>query len=197
MLSIKPVRGSAGPGTVWCYNNWDFNALGTIFRNLTGADIFADFSERIAKPCEMEDFRPKIDGKYIELRDSIHPAYRFRMSTRELARFGELLLRSGRMGGRQVIPAHWTAMSILPYSNAGASGAYGYMWWVERAGILFRDAIVPPGTFAALGAGGHCVVVIPALDTVIVHRVDTDQPGRFVPDTKLGRLLRLILMATP
>lgn len=75
MVSIKPARHSAGPGTVWCYNNWDFNALGTIFRQSTGADIFADFQARIAGPTGMEDFRPAEDGRYIDLPDSRHPAY--------------------------------------------------------------------------------------------------------------------------
>jgi CubicO group peptidase (beta-lactamase class C family) len=197
MLAIKPPRGGAGPGTTWCYNNWDFNALGTIFRNLTGADIHVDFAERIGAPCGMEDFRPAIDGKYVALSESTHPAYPFRMSTRDLARFGELFLRKGRVAERQVIPARWVAMSTLPYSSAGTKGAYGYMWWVERSGILFQNAIVPPGTYAALGAGGHCIAVIPALDTVIVHRVDTDEARRFVSEGHRGRLLRSILAAAP
>jgi CubicO group peptidase (beta-lactamase class C family) len=197
MLAIKPPRGSAGPGTTWCYNNWDFNALGTIFRNTTGCDIYRDFLEKIAIPCGMEDFLPERDGKYVELTDSIHPAYPFRISARDLARFGQMFLRHGRLGDRQVVPAHWVAMSTLPISEAGHSGAYGYMWWVERSGILYPDAIVPPGTYAARGAGGHVLLVVPALDTVIVHRVDTDQEGRLVPDTSLGRLFRLILAAAP
>ena len=163
MVAIKPARGSAGPGTTWCYNNWDFNALGTVFRKLTGTDIYSAFAERIAGPCGMEDFRPTIDGKYIELAESVHAAYPFRMTARDLARFGELFLRHGRADGQQVVPAHWVAMSALPYSDAGTSGAYGYMWWVERSGILFRNAIVPPGTYAAMGAGGHFVIVIPHL----------------------------------
>jgi CubicO group peptidase (beta-lactamase class C family) len=197
MVAIKPARGSAGPGTTWCYNNWDFNALGTIFRKLTGADIFADFYQRIAEPCGMEDFRAAEDGKYVELPESVHAAYPFRMTARDLARFGELFLRHGRAGGRQVVPEHWVAMSALPYSDAGASGAYGYMWWVERSGILFRNAIVPAGTYAAMGAGGHFIIVVPALDAVVVHRVDTEQPGREVSPGRFGRLLRLILAARP
>jgi CubicO group peptidase (beta-lactamase class C family) len=197
MVAIKPARGSAGPGTTWCYNNCDFNALGAIFRKLAGADIFADFAERVAAPCGMQDFRPADDGQYVELAESVNPAYPFRMTARDLARFGELYLRHGRAAGRQVVPAHWVAMSALPYSEAGMSGAYGYMWWVERSGILFRNAIVPAGTYAAMGAGGHFVVVIPALDAVVVHRVDTDRPGREVSSGQFGRLLRLILAAAP
>ena len=197
MVSIKPARGSAGPGTTWCYNNWDFNALGTIFRGLTGADIHADFATRIAEPCGMEDFRPETDGQYIELEASEHPAYPFRMTARDLARFGELFLRRGRAGGRQIVPEAWVTASVLPYSDAGTHGAYGYMWWVSRDGIMDPHVVVPPGTYSANGAGGHRVVVLPALDAVVVHRVDTDVPDRMVTSGQFGRLLNLILKAAP
>jgi CubicO group peptidase (beta-lactamase class C family) len=34
MKAEKPARGSHPPRTFWCYNNWDFNALGTIYEKL-------------------------------------------------------------------------------------------------------------------------------------------------------------------
>jgi len=36
MTASKLERGSHAPGTFWHYNNWDFNALGTIYRRQTG-----------------------------------------------------------------------------------------------------------------------------------------------------------------
>jgi CubicO group peptidase (beta-lactamase class C family) len=197
MLSIKPARHSAGPGTTWCYNNWDFNALGSIYRQCTGAEIFTDFAERIASPCGMEDFDPARDGQYVELPESRHPAYPFRMTARDLARFGQLFLDGGRAGGREVVPPNWVAMSTLPISEAGHRGGYGYMWWVSRAGIMFPQVKVPEGSFAAVGTRGHFVLVMPALDTVVVHRVDTDQPGTSVSNGRFGHLLSLILAAAP
>lgn len=197
MLAIKPARHSAGPGTVWCYNNWDFNALGTIFRQCTGADIFADFAARIAAPTGMEDFRPETDGGYVDLPESIHPAYPFRMTARDLARFGQMFLDGGRAGGRQVVPEAWVEASVAPISEAGARGAYGFMWWVARDGIFYPHVRVPAGTYAAKGAGGHVVLVMPTLRTVVVHRVDTDEKGREVTGSHFGRLLRLILAAAP
>ena len=197
MLSIKPARHSAGPGTVWCYNNWDFNALGSIFRQCTGADIFQDFAARIGRPCGMEDFRPEQDGSYVPLPESRHPAYPFRMTARDLARFGQLFLDGGRAGGRQVVPAAWARLSVLPISEAGHRGAYGYMWWVARQGVMFPHAIVPEGSFAALGTRGHVLLVLPALQAVIVHRVDTDQPDTSVSHARFGRLLARLLAAAP
>ncbi|MCG7360067.1 beta-lactamase family protein [Roseomonas sp. ACRSG] len=193
MLSIKPARHSVGPGTTWCYNNWDFNALGSIFRQCTGVDIFTDFARRIATPCGMQDFEPARDGQIVELPDSQHPAYPFRMTARDLARFGQMFLE----GGQGIVPADWVQISTLPISEAGYRGAYGYMWWVSRAGILFPQVKVPEGSYSALGVGGHFVTVLPALETVVVHRVDTDQKGRAVSIARYGRLLSLLLAAAP
>jgi CubicO group peptidase (beta-lactamase class C family) len=198
MRSIKPARHSYAPGTWWCYSNWDFNALGTIFTKLTGLGIHAAFAERIAKPLGMQDFRftaESQDGWLEPSERSRHPAYPFRMSTRDLARFGFLFLRDGRGRQQQVVPANWTATSVLPYSDAGPRGAYGYMWWVTRCGVGFPGVVSPEGTYSARGAGGHYCVVIPPLDLVIVHRVDTDQRGREVNRFQFGELLRLILGA--
>jgi CubicO group peptidase (beta-lactamase class C family) len=197
MRSIKPARGTAGPGTRWCYNNWDFNALGTIYRQRTGEDIFAAFATRLAEPLGMTDFDPRRDGGYVELEESLHPAYPFRMSARDLARFGELYRLGGAWRDRQLVPRTWVEMSGLPYSEAGVRGAYGYMWWVERSGILFPNVVLPPGSYAAAGSRGHYVVVLPALDAVLVHRVDTDREGTNVTIQQFGSLVRRILAAAP
>lgn len=198
MRSIKEVRHSHAPGTYWCYNNWDFNALGTIFEQVTGARIHADFRDRIAGPVGMQDFRfdaEREDGWYSHDDCSVHAAYPFRMSARDVARFGLLFLRGGAWEGAQVLPADWVRESVLPYSHAGARGAYGYMWWVAREGVSFPQVEAPPGTYSARGAGGHYCVVLPTLDLVVVHRVNTDIPGRQVDGFQFGRLLKLVLRA--
>ena len=198
MQSIKPARHSQAPGTWWCYSNWDFNALGTIFTKLTGHGIHETFRDLIARPLGMEDFRydeERKDGSMVPEACSQHPAYPFQMSARDLARFGLMFLRDGRWGTRQVIPADWVAASVLPYSDAGTRGGYGYMWWVARAGTGLPGVVQPEGSYSAWGAGGHFLVVIPPLDLVIVHRVDTGTPNRVVNKFQFGKLLRLILGA--
>jgi CubicO group peptidase (beta-lactamase class C family) len=195
MISIKPPRHSHGPGVNWCYNNWDFNTLGTIFTRLTDRQIHAEFAEAIAKPTGMQDFDPDRDGGLHPLPESDHPAYPFRMTARDLARFGELFLRRGRWDGQAIIPRPWVETSVLPYSDAGTGGAYGYMWWVTRDGILFPNQVMPAGSYAAKGAGGHVVLVLPSLDTIIVHRVDTDRKGHSVSSGRIGRLIGMILDA--
>ncbi|MGK9170507.1 beta-lactamase family protein [Inquilinus limosus] len=203
MKSLKPPRHSQAPGAHWCYSNWDFNALGTIYRQLIGRSIHAAFRDRIAAPVGMQDFRfdaEQADGWLEPDPCSVHHAYPFRMSTRDLARFGLLFLRDGRWRDRQVVPQGWAAASVLPYSDAGPRGAYGYMWWVSRQGIAFPGVVVPEGTYSAQGAGGHYCVVIPPLDLVVVHRADTEKidgkpVGPEVDRFKFGRLLGLVLDA--
>ena len=184
MIAHRPVRGSQPPGSHWWYNNWDFNAAGTVFEQLTGERIFDALGNSIATPIGMQDYRVS-DGYYHYERDkSVHPGYMFRMSTRDLARFGLLFARGGQWQGRQIIPAAWVEESTLAHSavdmgdNYGTG--YGFMWWIE-------------GTqgFTARGTGGHILAVYPALDLVMVIRADTFH-GRSVPTRAAMKLFGMV-----
>ncbi len=194
MKAGRPKRHSHEPGSFWYYNNWDFNAMGTIYEQVTGARIHEEFQRRIASHIGMQDFEPA-DGRYVTGSDSIHPAYPFRMSARDLARFGLLYLRGGQWRGEAIVPADWVRDSLVSHSNAGNRGGYGYYWWISRQGVHFPGVTLPEGSYSARGSGGHYIVVIPPLDLVIVHRVDTDRRGRRVEAVEFGGLLRRLLDA--
>lgn len=196
MTRIKPPRHSQPPGCLWSYNNWDFNALGTAYRQLTGLDIHQAFLEHIAQPLGMQDFSYSAERKdgWLEPGErSRHCAYPFRLSTRDLARFGQLYLQKGVWNDQEILPTAWVRRSLMPYSDAGERGAYGYMWWLARQGIAFPGCELPEGSFFAYGAGGHYCLVMPARDAVVVHRVNTDLAGRSVDRFKFGHLMDLLL----
>lgn len=195
MQRIKPPRHLHAPGENWCYSNWDFNVLGTAYRQLTGEAINQAFARRIAEPIGMQDYRVEEDSWLEPGHFSDHPAYPFTLSSRDLLRFGQLFLQRGRWNEQQVIPAYWVRTSTLPVSHAGDRGAYGYMWWVTREGVAWPDVILPAGSYAARGAGGHFCLVIPRHDVVIVHRVDTRKPKQEVNRFQIGHLLRTLLTA--
>ncbi|TWC77169.1 CubicO group peptidase (beta-lactamase class C family) [Rhizobium sp. SJZ105] len=187
----RPERGRHAPGAFWFYNNWDFNALGTIYRQQTGEDIFKSFAQRIAQPIGMQDFSAR-DGSYSLEKSSVHPAYPFTMSARDLARFGQLFLNGGQWEGRHVIPNAWvrestTALSQPPDHNSG----YGYMWWTLRT-----DQWGQGGAFNA-GYGGQVVAYMPEKRLVVVQTVDPAQNKRGIDMRDFFQLMRKIAAAAP
>jgi len=195
MSASRPERGSHPPGTFWYYNNWDFNALGTIFDQETGEEnIYQAFKKRIAEPIGMQDYVPK--RKYTYESYSVHPYYGFRLSTRDLARFGLLFLREGLWGDEQIVPADWVQTSTASHSERGPNSGYGYLWWTGEKDGVFPNVYVEGEVYWAWGYNAHMVVIIPDRNLVIVHREDTDQANPpTISEPQLGALLRMILDA--
>ncbi|MCP5115472.1 MAG: serine hydrolase, partial [bacterium] len=162
MTASKPLRGSHPPGTFWHYNNWDFNALGTVFENLTGRSLYEEFEDRLAGPLGMQDFHRTGHTGYYTGPQSVHPAYPFILSACDLARFGLLFLQQGRWDGEQIIPAEWVAESTATHSKARGWDGYAYMWWTTPKGRPLDESGLPAGAYSARGFGGHYVYVIPA-----------------------------------
>lgn len=165
MRQRRPERGSHPPGSFWFYNNWDFNALGTIYRQCTGEDIFQSFAECIAKPIGMRDFVSS-DGRYARSPASRHEAYVFSLSTRDMLRFGEMVLGQGQWEGRRIVPADWLAQSLTARSQSARPGlGYGYLWWTlpaERFGA---------GAGFAAGHGGQFIAVMPRQRMVVAQTI--------------------------
>ena len=66
------------------------------------------------------------------------------MSARDLARFGQLYLESGRWRDQQVVPAAWVRESLEKHTDNPGGASYGYLWW-----------IMPDGSYLATGTGGQ------------------------------------------
>lgn len=191
MKASRPERGSHAPDTFYYYNNWDFNTLGTIFNQETGKDLFEEFRDRIAVPLQMEDFIMEEDTYYhYELQYSIHPAYPFTMSARDMARFGYLYLRNGKWKDQQIIPTEWITESAFPYSVLNSMFGYGYLWWV-----LVHPDFQHLEIYFASGYRGHKIFVVPGADLVMVHRVNTYYPINEVSFIQIMIILDMILQA--
>ncbi len=198
MKALKPKRHTKKPGDHWYYNNWDFNVLCTIFEQLTGKKIFEALKAEIADPIQMEHFEAD-DGNYFKGYESIHPAYPFIITARDMARFGLLMLRKGKWNGEQVIPEDWVEESTAYYSDAALYqiDGYGYMWWVVKNSNKYShlpNVNLKEGAYSARGAGGHYIIVIPEYDMVFVHRVNTYERN-YVSSGDVGHMLKLVLDA--
>jgi CubicO group peptidase (beta-lactamase class C family) len=210
MIKIRPLRGSHPPGRFWYYNNWDFNVLGTIFEQNTGLSIGEAFYRRVAVPIGMQDFKPE-DVYYMDGPISMHRAYHFEITARDLARFGLLYLRNGRWGNKQIVPEAWVeknthADEMIRWHDADAGG-YENLWWLEYKGVHLYGNGLPMGTYAASGAGVHLVMVIPSRRLVVVNRVNNDPPQKdpktvvataertILPTARMAEILKMILAA--
>jgi CubicO group peptidase (beta-lactamase class C family) len=200
MKARRPRRHSHAPGTHWYYNNWDFNALGTIFEQQTGENLFEALDRKLAGPLQMQDFDPA-NCRYLSNLDystpglTMHRYYDIRMSARDLARFGLLFLREGRWRDKQILPRKWVWESTASHSRYGQYSGYGYMWWTGSETGLYGNVRLKAHSFAAAGWGGHRLIVLPWRRLVVVHRVDTDRSQTSVANHQIGRLLWHILDA--
>jgi CubicO group peptidase (beta-lactamase class C family) len=180
-LASAPARGSQPHGTYYLYSNWDFNALGTIFEQATGRDIYDAFEADFARPMQFRDFNRAQQRRTNNATASRHPAYHFTLSTRDMARIGYLMLRQGLWRDRQMISQDWVRRMVTPHTRVEAmnpaslrSGpfGYGYLWWIWD-GRWHEGAF--RGAYTGSGAIGQWITVLPALDMVVAHKTRQGQ----------------------
>lgn len=191
MKTERPPRGSYRPGTHWFYNNWDFNVLATILDKSTGLTVGKAFDERIAIPIGMQDFTNN-DVSYFYESVSVHPAYLFKMSARDMARLGLLYQRNGQWEDKQVIPKEWVEESTKGYSSARPGVDYGYLWWVAKGWLLGSQ--ISGTAYRAEGFGGQFIVIMPQEKLVIVHVSNYDK-SKIDSHQIFGQFVKYLLAA--
>lgn len=192
LTDLSPRRGSYAPGTYFQYQNWDFNAAGAAFELLTGRNIYDALESDLARPVGMQDFDRRRQTKVSTPSDSRFPEYAMRLSARDMARLGHLMLNHGRWRDRQIIPAAWvkeltTLVTPVRDLHPGGLGStawsrrwgYGMLWWVwESDNVPGATTGLYEGAFTAMGAYGQYITVIPVLDLVVAHTVDFEDAER-------------------
>ncbi len=117
----------ASPGETWQYVSIDTHVIGMVIRGATGRSVAELLTEKIIEPLGLER-----DGYYIT--DGAGVAFALgglNFTTRDFARFAQLILQDGARDGRQVVPADWIEDSTWPSAptEPGKIG-YGYQWWI-------------------------------------------------------------------
>ena len=88
------------------------------------------------------------------------------MSSRDHARFGLLLSRTGKWNGKQLVSASWIKQATTQ-GGPPNSNDYGYLWWLNTKG---GNRGVPTTSFQAQGNGSNTIFIDPEHDLVIVQR---------------------------
>ena len=185
----RPERNSVAPDSLWFYNNWDFNVLGTIFEQLTQTSIYEALYNDITTPLQMQDYSIMDGEYYYELEYSNHPAYHLKMSARDLARYGQLFLQEGLWSDKQIFSKNWVANSTYPTSKHGGGGKigrwYGWLWNVSE---YYQDYKM----YYAAGVGGQFLAIFPTEDLILVNLSNTYQKDKLY-DREIVKLFDLIL----
>jgi CubicO group peptidase (beta-lactamase class C family) len=169
----------AEPGTRWQYVSIDTHVVGMILRGATGRDIADLMSERIIAPLGQEQ-----DAVYVT--DGVGVAFvlgGLNITTRDYARFGQMILQNGEWQGKQIVPAEWIRESTAPSAptEPGRIG-YGYQWWIPvnaPEGVFLGRGIY--GQYLYIDQNNGVVIVVTAADRQFRER------GRNAANTEMMR----------
>ena len=163
----KPM--AAEPGTEWTYNSGSLDLLSGIITDATGqtAEDFA--AENLFHPMGITDWKWNKGSQGISETGaglSLHPV--------DMAMFGYLFLKKGRLQGKQIVPEEWVAVSTVQHvaelkiNDQAVNLHYGYLWWIMPVNATIGGSLQLDEIYCALGYGGQCIFVIPPLDMVVV-----------------------------
>lgn len=138
----------AAPGTQWQYVSIDTHVVGMVVRGATGRPIADLLSERVIAPLGLEH------TPYY-LTDGVGTAFvlgGLNLSTRDYARFGQMIAQGGHWQGRQIVSEDWIEASTMPSApTAEGKIGYGYQWWIPVGAA--------EGEFMARGIYGQYIYI--------------------------------------
>ncbi len=153
-FSIPPAK---EPGTFFVYNTGATYVLAALAHKLSGLSLIDYLTPRLFEPLGISGVTSEYDPRGIQV-----GGWGFKMTTEDIARFGQVYLQQGRWQGRQLVPAAWVAEASAKHISNGEdpdsdwAQGYGYQFWRCQHGNYRGD-----------GAFGQYCVVMPGSDAVL------------------------------
>lgn len=182
-LFERKERGSEKPGEYFSFNNWDYNVATHILEKKSGNNFHKEIEQQLAIPLGFQDWN--IDNQSQDYtKNSKFDTYQTHISTRDMAKIGQLMLQEGNWNGKQIISKKWIKKTTSPVINTDSvrvriggdissplQEIYGYLWWgFER----FYDNPDFKGTYTAWDNSGQFITIIPKINVVVVHKTKLD-----------------------
>lgn len=151
---------AAEPGARMHYVSIDTHVLGMVIRGATGEDIPDLLERHIFAPLGMEAAPYYLtDGEGVSF-----VLGGLNVTTRDYARFGQMMLQGGEWQGRQIVPRDWVEQSTVPQAKDGSG--YGYQWWIaDGAGPEEFNAQGIYGQYIWIDRTRNVVIAVNAADT--------------------------------
>ncbi|TPH15592.1 serine hydrolase domain-containing protein [Litorilituus lipolyticus] len=154
------------PGEEFAYSTGVSFGIGRLLEYATEQSVTNFMEQNLFAPLGIEKYT------YWSLDNQLHTGSALYLSTRDMAKFGQLFLNKGIWQGEQVISESWVNESTQQHF-AAASWGYGYQWWTTQ--FTVGNDIV--STYYADGYGGQYIFVMPALELVVVFTGRAYQEG--------------------
>ncbi len=165
-------KGTAG--SIWMYNTPVYSQSVKVLEKASGMKVNEYTAKWLTEPIGMSESkwapRPWAGG-------TSGNSIGFVTSTRDLARFGLLVLADGRWDGKDLLGNRgYLERALAPSQKLNPS--YGYLWWlngqesVVRGPKTLKGPLIPnaPADLAAAqGALGRKCYVVPSLDLVVTR----------------------------
>lgn len=172
------------PGLEWSYSNDGAHLIGAILQEAVDQPLLDYARAKLFDPLDI-DTRPAWQGSeaigvsppgfgWGADRDGINSGCcLLKLTAPDMIKIGRLALDHGRWRGRQLVSAAWIEESAVDQLTAEQNpfdygSGYGYLWWT---GLIHGY-----DTFAAQGAHGQLIVVVPERRIVIATVVDETGP---------------------
>ncbi|WP_333880488.1 serine hydrolase [Lysinibacillus capsici] len=177
-LDLLGGKGSIG---VFNYSTVGTHILSGVLTTATGQSVLDFATENLFKPLAIkaptnttiqnkEDYFAFLKDKYVtgwivDPKEVNTAGWGLTLTTRDMAKIGQLYLNGGVWNGRQILSSQWIEDSTKVQSRSGKL-TYGYLWWI------LDDC------YAALGDGGNVIFINPQKKMVI------SIASRFMPRAK-------------
>jgi len=155
------------PGTVFNYNTFDTQVLGSVLEGATEQRFTEFLGEALWRPLGMEsDLLMTMDSAGADREAMAGGGYL--MTLRDFGRFGQMMLNGGVAHGRRIHPEAWVReataadptkpfLQVGQIDDGGQGLGYQHQWW-----------LFPQGDFSAEGVFGQFIYVMPRRNMVIV-----------------------------
>jgi CubicO group peptidase (beta-lactamase class C family) len=157
----RPILGEPGRG--WIYSGGAVALLGRLIEKGTGKDLESFAKAALFDPLGIGpiEWHKGHDGE-------ASAASGLRLTPRDLARIGQVVLSHGQWNGNTIVPADWLEKSFRPAAMAMDGIHYGYLWYLGEVAITGKTGVYAQPLIAAFGNGGQRLFIFPDLDFVLV-----------------------------
>lgn len=144
----------AEPGEEWRYSGGATAIIAKLIADGAGMPIDKYARQKLFEPLGIENF------EWVKGRGGVPSAASgLRLTLRDLAKIGQLILDDGVHDGERIVSEEWLRESFKPRAELNQL-RYGYQWWLAPRGD-------PPGWVAGFGNGGQRLTVQPEYGLII------------------------------